>query len=66
MTEWISVKERLPSETNTEYICCAQNSKTKIVLALIFSGEAFGRNESSINWMEFITHWQPLPQPPKE
>ena len=58
--EWISVKDRLPDDEEN-------------VLAFVF-GEAevcclkngVWRNE----WMKFydgdITHWMPLPEPPKE
>ena len=66
MSEWVNVKEKLPS----------------IGKALVFSGVAgvmvgyfAGHNTSHYVWKSYIgyvfwddevTHWMPLPEPPKE
>jgi len=61
---WISVEERLPEKSG--HYLAVMNGKT---------GEAYYGHESHIwldpceeweNWTRFVTHWMPLPQPPKE
>lgn len=61
MSDWISVKDRLP-EKNDRVLC--------------FSPQAAGAETGGISvqwgWMckscksSDITHWQPLPEPPKK
>lgn len=62
MAEWISVKERLPSDTDTD-------DRTGYGCVLAY-GPKSGVDTVSIDWLlEFendITHWMPLPEPPKE
>ena len=59
--EWISVKDRLPeipsnSYTSETVVCLSENG------SLYFSRlEANGFGQ-----VGFITHWMPLPDPPKE
>lgn len=60
MSEWISVKERLPEEKQRVIVRC----------------ERIGTSVGWILWGEWmtdigpsagkITHWMPLPEPPKE
>ena len=66
MSEWISVKDRLP-ETSGRYLTYAttpdgSGSFTKDYKVLtFFVGE--------ISWVcanSIVTHWMPLPEPPKE
>lgn len=51
MTEWISVKDRLPQE-HKNYLVFTKHGVTEI---LKYDGDA-----------GVVTHWQPLPEPPKE
>lgn len=63
---WISVKERLP-EKLTEVI--AYDSTHKIVHAMVYDGEGFRVHRCVRDeWIydACITHWMPLPEPPKE
>lgn len=71
MSEWISVKDRLPKSGQD-------------VLALgLDMGKGPGRHYGVLNWdgsgfflvdddegicnqWEYITHWKPLPEPPKD
>ena len=61
MGEWISVKERLPEDAKQKIVCHSR-------------GVSFGRYiedawYSSIgkrHCVQSVTHWMPLPQPPKE
>lgn len=53
---WISVTERLPEETRDEYVLvvCDYYGKIKVETRKMWHIDAC------------VTHWMPLPQPPKE
>ena len=61
---WISVKDRLPEEENA---CLAVDNERRVVI-----GRYKSAGNCSVSWystMIFfppITHWMPLPEPPKE
>jgi len=67
---WISVEDELPKEGG-KYIC---SSSYGIVTAIFAICEGFqdintGNNEGMQDWSGVVfevTHWMPLPQPPKE
>ena len=57
--EWISVKDKLPEKDEVVIICTDKN--------FVYAGELiedtwFLDNDS---WTETVTHWMPLPKPPK-
>ena len=55
--EWISVKDRLPTEEDAiDGGFVIANTEEKVVIALWSDVCRFN---------EFVTHWMPLPQPPK-
>ena len=60
--EWISVSERLPEKRETVLVCDVRENYMN-------AWEYLGRDEwlwdSSIWRTEAITHWMPLPEPPK-
>ena len=61
MTEWISVEDRLPEKDGKYIVCTARGS----VYCTRF--KAYGKSgnfQTDIN--THITHWMPLPEPPKE
>lgn len=61
---WISVKNRLP-ENDGLYIVC----KTINGHQIIFEAHWKGNKWLSVvknNQLDYVTHWQPLPEPPKE
>lgn len=66
MSEWISVKERLPEEV-TRVI--TYDGTHNIVDMHVYDGEGF-RVCRAVNdlWIydDCVTHWMPLPEPPKE
>jgi len=65
MSEWISVKDALPKE-DEEYICFVSNgSDEDFVTSFIFAGGEFGDEIHGNKFNKFITHWMPLPEPPK-
>ena len=56
--EWISVKDRLPEE-NTTVIVATDNG---IVFQCLYAYDGWNLwDGNEVN----ITHWQPMPQPPK-
>lgn len=56
--EWISVEDRLPEE-NTTVIVATDNG---IVFQCLYSYDGWDLwDDNDVN----ITHWQPMPQPPK-
>ncbi len=72
MSEWISVKDRLPRYNETVLIY--RPSMAEPILADKYFGW-YGEddNEWHEGWLRYggvkndlITHWQPLPEPPKE
>lgn len=67
MSEWISVKDRLPELGNgqgkNQYLVCYITPKSK-QRHVIQSGY-WGGNRWSKNFAGEATHWMPLPEPPK-
>ena len=59
LQEWISVKDRLPKNDEIVIICTDKN--------FIYAGELIGNTWFLDNdsWTATVTHWMPLPQPPK-
>ena len=56
--EWVSVKDRLPEE-NTTVIVATDNG---IVFQCLYAYDGWDLwDDNDVN----ITHWQPMPQPPK-
>ena len=59
---WISVTERLPQER--EWVLCQCRAKIRMVLRL---QNGYWHQDSRHEFMSgFVTHWMPLPEPPKE
>lgn len=59
---WISVTERLPQER--EWVLCQCRAKIRMVLRL---QNGYWHQDSRHEFMSgFVTHWMPLPAPPKE
>lgn len=60
---WISVEDKLP-EPSIEVLCCLDTHEM-VVLYFDDTDGCFTDNFSG-EPCEDITHWQPLPEPPKE
>lgn len=60
--EWISVKERLPDEVDTYLVY----GRYGIEFALYYGDGEWLTCEDLTNITRFVTHWMPLPEPPKE
>ena len=60
---WISVKERLPERSGKYLIVAVDHGKIKHVTTSMF-GKFFYMTGRMTHWK--VTHWMPLPEPPKE
>jgi hypothetical protein len=65
VSEWISVKDRLPDEN--VWVIVAANGVTQYGTAFLdCEGWNWFGGESDIAPTYEMSHWQPLPEPPKE
>ena len=77
MSEWISVKDRLPDKTG-RYLAVKKRiapdylggNRTDIVILRFFVDKGFRMPTHIPDWIneeinEEVTHWMPLPDPPK-
>lgn len=63
MSEWISVKERLPEESNINVLVYTVTGQQYVAGCYdVFGVKRFFTNAMPI----VVTHWMPLPEPPKE
>lgn len=65
MAEWISVKERLPEEKKAHYLCYLDDDSIAVCYWSNISINGIRWEWHNPNWKE-VTHWMPLPEPPKE
>lgn len=61
---WISVKDRLP-ENDCLYIVCKTVKGHRISFEARWKGNKW-LSVVNNNQLDYVTHWQPLPEPPKE
>ncbi len=71
MTEWISVKDRLPDDTGTRYkvfVICKKKIETEDKTSPYFMQGIVGvyQDWNIRKWSENYTHWMPIPPLPKE
>lgn len=59
---WIPVTERLPEKRKWVLCKCQAN----IVEVLRFENAEWYHDPAHVYMFEFVTHWMPLPEPPKE
>ena len=67
MSEWISVKERLPGEGKDVLVYATSKfiGGSKITTDRLEEGEKHPIWIYTHGWFE-VTHWMPLPEPPEE
>ena len=58
--KWISVKDRLPEEDKRVLVWVGENDR---YFPIIDTDRV--HNGRWVRWDEYISHWMPLPQPPK-
>lgn len=71
MNEWISVEDKLPEQRNlprsrSVLIYCKSNLCT---FTAVYNFESCGWEYfacGSVEVMEYVTHWMPLPEPPEQ
>ena len=66
MSEWINVKDRLP-EHEDRYLVI--NGMQQYIMPFKFNGVGLGYWECGYRFhskANDVTHWMPLPEPPKE
>jgi hypothetical protein len=61
---WISVEDEMP-DGQSSVVVYAQYDEASLVLNAYYNGVCFTNNGGVFN-EKVITHWQPLPAPPKE
>ena len=67
--QWISVKDRLPNIECGSFLVWSptQFPKNSNCLVAEYYDDVKGfYSESSEDFLEDVTHWQPLPEPPSE
>ena len=65
MSEWISVKDRLPEPFVSVLGYCPDEEPLPTVHEVYMNG--FGQWRSAqVYGMGNVTHWMPMPEPPKE
>lgn len=74
--EWISVKDRLPEESGNYIVCCDDSScsygegiwySSDVVVVSEYYEGSWIWYEGGTEWSleNIVTHWMPLPEPPK-
>lgn len=69
MSEWISVKDRLPETEVFIYAEIRRDNKVigYVVTAAIYEDGTIHTDDTrNLKVDDFVTHWMPLPKPPKE
>ena len=67
MAEWISVKERLPGSHDTVLIAVGGTNGTAFIEVGYWSiACSCWRYDATGYEAKSVTHWMPLPKPPKE
>lgn len=75
LTKWISVKERLPDKDGCYIVTACDEGcscgdgiwyDTVVIEAEHYKGEwSWNENGTEYDITDFVTHWQPMPTPPK-
>lgn len=68
MAEWISVKDRLPEDMGDVLVVAFWHERWQTMIGWCRKAEAEWRVYTSHGEMKpgGVTHWMPLPEPPKE
>lgn len=81
MSEWVSVKDRMPEQAGKRYLVCAKygNNKNAVFIACIGSGsgewetldclymtKVRSPRDKKVYPSYVVTHWMPLPESPND
>ena len=64
-TQWIPVTERLP-EVKQEVLCACQAGIFEVLKYVNGINGPWYKDSRHVYMSGFVTHWMPLPEPPKE
>lgn len=62
---WISVDERTPETSGTYIVCCKEQDLKHVTFAKFYKKLGYWELKGSRTFWK-VTHWMPLPEPPKE
>lgn len=62
--DWISIKEKLPEYDKSVLICYSKQQD--ITIAWLAEDIECFEDDDYMYYMSEVTHWMPLPEPPKE
>lgn len=65
LSRWVSVTERLPEEKKAHYLCYLDDDSIAVCYWSNINIHGIRWEWHNPNWKE-VTHWMPLPEPPKE
>lgn len=65
MNDWISVKERLP-DVGMPVLICGKRHRVTAYYDNVLDAFRLTENENLCYAANCVTHWMPLPEPPKE
>lgn len=65
-TKWVSVKDRLPKDGQDVLAYLNDGEETRIAPCHYFNGVWFDSVMNCVAVLQDVTHWMPLPEPPKE
>lgn len=65
--KWISVKDRLPGEQTDRYFVTIKTYEgIQVTQTCVWAWNENDEVGKFIHWGDKITHWMPMPEPPKE
>lgn len=64
--KWISVSERMPEDESDIIVYCDDGEESRIVACNYDNGVWFDCVFNTVMVFKNITHWMPLPKPPKK
>jgi hypothetical protein len=63
---WISVVDKLPEKDGLCLVCVPMADEKYMISTAWYDPTGFGWSLMPEQWIGAITHWQPLPEPPRE
>lgn len=62
---WISADDRVPESSDTYIVCCKEQDLKHVTFAKFYKKLGYWELKGSRTFWK-VTHWMPLPEPPKE